>query len=94
MALRIAYLLNVADYFFTEYWVRQFGMEAEANPLGRWMFANGLAGFSKIIVVGGLFLLLDYLVKRQPKAVFANYLVFGVYGAVVAGHIALAFAIR
>ena len=88
--LLLAYLFNVTDYFFTEYWVTQYGLDAEFNPIGRWMFATGLAGFIKIFVVGGLFALLGHLVKRRPKAIVANYLIFGVYGAVVAYHITLA----
>ena len=94
MTLVLAYLLNLTDYFFTKYWVTRYGIDAEFNPIGRWMFATGLAGFIKIFIVGGLFILLGYLVKRQPKASIANYLVFCVYGVVVAYHIALAIGIR
>lgn len=94
MTLVLAYLLNVTDYFFTKYWITRYGIDAEFNPIGRWMFATGLAGFIKIFIIGGLFILLGYLVKRQPKASIANYLAFCVYGVVVAYHIALAIGIR
>ena len=93
MTLLLAYLLNISDYFFTKHWISQYGIDAEFNPIGRWMFSTGLAGFIKIFLVGGLFLLLGHLVKRQPKAILANYLVFGVYGVVVAYHIALVIGI-
>ena len=94
MTLLLAYLLNVTDYFFTEYWVTRYGIDAEFNPIGRWMFATGLAGFIKIFIIGGLFVLLGYLVKRQPKAIIANYLLFGVYSVVVAYHLALAIQVN
>lgn len=94
MTLVLAYLLNVTDYFFTKYWVTRYGIDAEFNPIGRWMFATGLAGFVKIFLLGGLFILLGYLVKRQPKARAASYLVVCVYGIVMAYHIALAMEMR
>lgn len=90
MILLLSYLMNLADYFFTEYWVNQYGVAVESNPIGRWMFATGLAGFIKIFLIGGLFILLGYLGKRQPRTKIANYLIFCVYGAVVAYHITLA----
>lgn len=35
MILFITYLLNLFDLFMTTLWVRLYGIEAEANPVGR-----------------------------------------------------------
>lgn len=91
--LTLSYLLNVADYFFTSLWVRLYGIEAEANPLGRWAIENRIAGFVKIVVMAGLFCLLGALVKRCPRAKCATGIVFGSYCIVTACHIALAVSI-
>jgi hypothetical protein len=65
MTLFIAYLLNIIDYLFTSYWVRLYGIDIEANPIGRWMFENGVAGIYKTIIVGVLFLILALLRKNK-----------------------------
>ena len=88
--LAIAYLLNVADYVFTLCWVKRYGLEAEANPLGRWMLQSGTGGFVKIVVMAGLFFLLGVLIKRCPRAQYAIYVVFGSYCLVTLCHIAIA----
>lgn len=35
MTLILTYLLNLFDLFMTTLWVRLYGIEAEANPVGR-----------------------------------------------------------
>lgn len=91
--LTISYFLNVADYFFTMYWVHLFGIEAEANPFGRWMLENGIGGFVKIVAMAGLFFLLSTLIKRCPRAKIAGHIVFGAYSAITLCHLTLAVAL-
>ena len=91
--LVFAYLFNVIDYFFTRYWINNYGVDVESNPLGKWMFENDSAGFIKIIVVGVLFLILALLSKKSKKAIEAGYLLFAVYSAVVIYHTFLVFYI-
>lgn len=86
----IAYLLNIIDYLFTAYWVHKFGIEIEANPIGRWMFENNVAWVYKIFIVGGLFALLGYFIKRAPKAAWVAYIPLVVYGLIVVYHIVIA----
>lgn len=88
--LALSYFLNVADYFFTMYWVQLFGIEAEANPCGRWMLQNGIGGFIKIVAMAGLFFLLSILIKRCPRAKIAGHIVFGTYCIVTLCHLTLA----
>lgn len=89
--LFLAYILNVIDYFFTLYWIDNYGLDIESNPIGRWMFENDLAGFIKIIVVGILFFILALLSRKSKKAIKSGYLIFGVYTTVVIYHTFLAF---
>lgn len=84
--LYFAYLLNVADYFFTVYWVENYGLDVESNPIGRWMFENDLTGFVKIVIVGILFFILALLSKKSKKAIHAGYFLFTVYSVVVVYH--------
>lgn len=65
--LLIVYILNVIDYFFTTYWVQMFGVEAELNPIGQWMFENNITWFFKLIVVGGVIALIGYLIKNAQE---------------------------
>ncbi len=88
--LAISYFLNVADYLFTLLWVHLYGIDAEANPFGRWIIQSNLGGFIKIVVMAGLFFLLGILIKRCPKAKYAIHIVFGSYCIITLCHIALA----
>ncbi len=92
--LVIAYILNIIDYIFTAHWVRKFGIEIESNPIGRWMFSHNVAWVFKILVVGGLFAGLWYLIHRLPKAVTAAYILLVVYAAVDIYHIYLAIKVH
>ena len=91
--LFVAYLLNIIDYIFTAHWVRKFGIEIETNPICRWMFENNVAWVFKIFVVGLLFALLGYFIKKHRKGVVASYILFGVYSVIVVYHIIIAIAI-
>lgn len=84
-----AYLFNIIDYIFTAYWVHKFGIEIEANPIGRWMFENNVAWVYKIFIVGGLFALIGYFIHREPKAVISAKILLVVYALIVVYHIGL-----
>lgn len=91
--LALSYLLNVVDYLFTLQWVRLYGIEAEANPFGRWLLQNGLGGFVKFVVMAELFLILGVLIKQCPRAKYAVYIVFAGYLTVTLYHVSLAFSV-
>lgn len=82
-----AYLLNIIDYIFTAYWVHKFGIEIEANPIGRWMFENNVAWVFKIIILGGLFAVLWYCMRKSAKAVIGAKVLLCVYSAIVIYHL-------
>ena len=70
--------------------MRKFGIGAEANPIGRWMFENNVAGVFKIFIVGGLFALLGYLIHRCPKAAKVAYIPLCMYAVIIIYHIIIA----
>jgi hypothetical protein len=84
-----AYLLNIIDYIFTAYWVYKFGLEIEANPIGRWMFENSVAWVYKIFIVGGAFAVLGYFIKREPKYAWVAFIPLVVYALIVIYHIVI-----
>lgn len=84
-----AYLLNIIDYIFTAYWVHKFGIEIEANPIGRWMFENNVAWVFKIFIVGGAFAVIGYVIKREPKYAWTAFIPLVVYAAIVVYHISI-----
>lgn len=87
MLLFISYLFNVIDYLFTSKWVKLYGIDIEANPIGRWMFSNNLAFTIKIFVIGALFILLWFLLKKSKNASKIKYLIFGVYSITTLYHL-------
>lgn len=94
MTLLIAYLLNIIDYLFTSYWVSLYGIDIEGNPIGRWMFENNVAWVFKIFIMGGLFAVLGYFIKKFPKYKWVAYIPLAVYGLIVLYHIFIFIYIR
>ncbi len=87
--LIIAYLFNIIDYIATAYWIHLYGIAVETNPFMRWMFAHNMAWIVKIIIVGGLFAVLGYLIYRYPRASKWAYVPLIVYGALTIYHFVL-----
>ena len=85
-----AYLFNIIDYIFTAHWVHKFGIEIEANPIGRWMFENNVSWVYKIFIVGGLFALIGYFIHREPKAAWTAFIPLVGYALIVIHHIVIA----
>lgn len=90
ISLIITYILNIIDYIFTAYWISEYGIEIEANPIALWMFDHNVAWVFKILIVGGLLAVLGYLLHRNPKAAWVAYIPLTVYGSIVLYHIGIA----
>lgn len=96
--LLIAYLLNLFDLLCTNYWIKKFGLDIEANPVGRWLYQNHLAVPVKVFGIGALLLILHNAVKHRDKGLeksfqwwdVASWAALGVYGVLAAYHIILA----
>lgn len=89
LVLILAYILNIFDYLFTLVMVKKYGIEIEANPIGRWVLENNVAWVFKIVIMGGLFALLGYLLHRFPKYAWVGYIPLVVYGLIVIYHIVI-----
>ena len=87
MTLFIAYALNIIDYLFTSHWVNLYGLSAEGNPIGRWLFENNVAGIVKIFIVGGFMAVMGVCIRKCPKAAWTALIPLAVYGLMVLYHI-------
>ena len=92
--LLLTYLLNIADYIFTLYWVRKFGLDTELNPIGRLMFGQNVAWLVKIIVVGVLLGAVGWYVHRHPEDAYLAWICAIAYGILVLYHIGLYLYLR
>lgn len=90
MILLLTYLLNLFDLAMTTLWVKHYGISAEANPIGRWLFTNNMVWVVKIFVVGGLLAVMGVCIRKYPKTAWMAYIPFGVYGALAIYHVIIA----
>jgi hypothetical protein len=86
MILLITYLLNLFDLAMTALWVKLYGIEAEANPIGRWLFENNMAWAVKIFAVGGLLALMGVCIRKRPRLAPVAYIPLVVYGLIAVYH--------
>ena len=84
------YALNVFDLLATALWICWFGLEVEANPLARWMFANNsIYLFKGAVVALGCYALNKFL-PSNPKYMWTSWLLLIAYGALAIYHCFLA----
>ena len=87
--LIITYLLNLFDLFMTTLWVKLYGITAEANPIGRWMFEHNVAWAVKVFVVGGLLAAIGICIRKRPKYAPVAYIPLVVYGGIAVYHLVI-----
>lgn len=80
-------VFNTLDMIFTLFLVSVFGLEIEANPIGRVMLSDPILLFVSKIVVVNLFLLLLYKFKDYKLARVGSWIVFIVYGCLTLYHV-------
>ena len=85
--LMIAYLLNIIDLIFTTHWVKLYGIGIEANPIGRWLYTNNIAGFVKIFVVGCVFAVLAHFLRRYRYMSWVAFIPLVAYGIITIYHL-------
>ena len=78
---------NTFDLIFTLFLVSLFGLEIEANPIGRVMLSNPILLFISKIVVVNLFLLLLYKFRNFRLARVGSWIVFIVYSCLTLYHL-------
>ena len=91
--LILTYLLNLFDLYCTMVWVNRYGIEVEANPIGRWMIQTGSVYAVKIGVVAAALFLLYHCIRVQPRLKWASWLVLGIYSTLAIYHLYLMEAI-
>ena len=89
MTLLITYLLNLFDLYMTSLWVKQYGLTAEANPIGRWLFTNNIAWAVKIFAVGGLLAVLHFCIRKYPKYAWTAYIPLVAYALLAVYHVSI-----
>lgn len=96
MAIRllITYILNLVDLVFTTIWVKKYGIEIEANPIGRWLYEKNAAVFVKVGVVGAILFRLYKLLQLYPKWEWTSWVLLAVYSALVLYHIVIFLTIK
>lgn len=85
--LIITYLLNLFDLAMTTLWVKLYGIEAEANPIGRWLFESNMAWAVKIFAVGGALAAMGVCIRKRQKLAWTAYIPLVVYGLIAVYHV-------
>lgn len=88
LCLVITYMLNLFDLAATTLWVNSFGLSVEGNPLGRWLYEQGLVYPVKVLLVGGLLVILYFALKVCPRWQWVSRLLLGAYGLLAVYHVA------
>lgn len=91
MILLLTYLLNLFDLAMTSLWVKHYGISAEANPIGRWLFESNMAVMVKIFAVGGLLAVMGVCIRRRPRLAPVAYIPLVVYGLIAVYHVIIFF---
>lgn len=86
MKFLLTYLLNLFDLICTNYWISQYGLSVEANPIGRWLYENRLAVPVKVFGVGVLLIFL----YSNNKWKWTGWLLLAFYSILAIYHIILA----
>ena len=100
MLYLLTYLLNLFDLICTNYWITQYGLSIEANPIGRWLYENHLAVQVKVFMVGLMLLVLYDTAKHGEEntaklcdiaslVMFVAYAILAVYHILLLTHIIL-----
>lgn len=80
-------VFNTLDMIFTLFLVSVFGLEIEANPIGRVMLSDPILLFVSKIVVVNLFLVLLYKFGNYRLAKVGSWIVFIVYSCLTLYHL-------
>lgn len=82
--------LSLEDLFLTLRLVNRYGLDAEANPFGRWILADPvrIVFFKVLLVSVGLVVL--WIFRARKAAQIGSYAVFIIYFAVLIYHLIIA----
>nr|DAI55028.1 MAG TPA: hypothetical protein [Caudoviricetes sp.] len=86
----ILYLLNLFDLIATQRLINKYGLTAEANPFGQWLFNSGMVYVFKIVIVG-LALLLIWKLKTHKLAVIMSWVLLVIFAVLTVYHLIIIF---
>lgn len=89
MAIRliVVFVLNIVDLIFSLVWINKYGIEVEANPIGRWLYETGLVYPVKTIVVAGLLIALYFMLKAHPSWDWVSWILLAAFVLLTLYHI-------
>lgn len=87
MIYLLTYLLNLFDLVVTTHWIKKFGIEVEANPIGRFLYKTGIVYPVKIIVIGLLLLFIYIVTYSEGTMQWIGIVPFIVYSLLTIYHI-------
>ena len=82
-----AYLLNIFDAIISVFLFKTIGVEIELNPWGIYLYNNGILCLYKMSVTAIAMLIINKLVKKYPKLIWACWVVFVVYAVLTVWHV-------
>lgn len=88
--LLIAYVFNILDLIFTTVWVKKYGIDIEANPIGRFLYKTKAVYAVKTIGLGAIFFGLYKLLSLYPKWSWTATVILVVYALLTVYHILIA----
>lgn len=86
----ITYILNLLDLAMTTLWVKRFGVDIEANPIGRWLYETGAVYAVKVFGIGAALALIYMLARDKPYFKLVSWGVLAVYAALAVYHLVIA----
>lgn len=87
----LTYLFCIFDYVCTRHWIEQFGVEVEANPIGKWLFSFGGGVFAFLVkcVLSLAALIFLYCFRSNTFGKVGIWALFLTYLAVTIYHIVI-----
>lgn len=87
--LIIIYILNILDLIFTKHWVNKFGLEIEANPIGKWFLATELRQVVFKVIIPAVGLVILYIYRNNTWANIGSWILLIAYVLLIIYHIVI-----
>ena len=81
------YLLNIFDALVSVFLFKTIGIEIELNPFGVLLYNEKMLCFYKFGIIGAALILINQLVKKYPRLIWACWIVFSVYFVLAIWHV-------
>lgn len=82
-------LFNLADLFFTRFWIKNYGIEIEGNMFGRWILQTTTRQILFKVVIPSILTMLLFILRKYNAANIALWAILAVYAMLFIYHIVL-----